>query len=550
MKMDSATTSADGVSDRATRSDRAARLGKALERAGLFVSAHAIVVCLAIGVLLRVVRYLHPRSLWLDESYLTLNLTDRSYSDLVGKLDFNQGAPVLFLFLEKAMISVFGDGEYVLRFLPFVAGVVSLFLFLSVARSLLQPRAIVPALFLFATLEPFVYYSAEAKQYGFDVLIGLLLVLLATRALTAAPNGRTLLPLAIAGLVAPWLSHTSVFFLAGFGVVAAVLALRSRDVVSLAHQGIVYAVWLVSFGIEYAVSIRHLHQLEVTLTRSGAGSAHSSSVVKGLYTIFSDPGQLPRTIVGMTALLAAAGAVNIWRRRPEMIGMIAATSTLAVVAGLQHKYPIGQRFILFLLPLAVLLVAAGAVELVEALRRPLSLIVAAVIVLLVFAPAGVTAARHLVRPPNAEPMKPMLDYLATNWKRGDTLYLFQNSQYAFRYYLRCHDCNDSRQARERALWPFKTAHGTSQTAPAIVSRTPALVVGSGGDDLLRAFQNDLPKLRGRKRVWFLFTHYYPFAPNNFIEPLNRVGQPLAGVQKGVALLYLYDLSRPPSTPTP
>src|SRR5262249_40755568 len=133
---------------------------------------------IAVGIVLRTARYLYDKSLWLDESYLALNFIDRSFGHLFGTLDYNQGAPLGVLLAEKSVVDVVGDSEYALRFLPFLAGIASLFVFYLVARELLSRGAMLIALVLFATMEPFIYYSDETKQYGFDVLATLCLVLL------------------------------------------------------------------------------------------------------------------------------------------------------------------------------------------------------------------------------------------------------------------------------------------------------------------------------------------------------------------------------------
>lgn len=503
-------------------------------------SPAGLAAIVALGAALRLVRYLQDRSLWLDESYLALNLMTRSYSHLVGALDFNQGAPVGFLVLEKLMLQAFGDSEHVLRLLPLLAGLASLPLFLALARMLL-PRHVVPlALLLFAVLDPLVYYSDETKQYGLDVAVGLALLVLFARALRGPLGVERLTPVAAAGIVAPWLSDASVFFLAGFGIVAAVKGASRRDARSLGVQGLVYAFWLASFGTEYMLSIRHLGQLRQSLQGT---SSTSSSVLKNLYVIFNDPGQLPRTVVGVTAVLAAAGAVVLWRRRQDMTAVIAATSATAAAVGFDHRYPIGDRFILFLLPPAILLVAAGAGELLRLARGPVLLVGAAAATALVLVPALATTADHLVHPPDAEPAKPLIAYVAGHWRPGDTLYLYQMSQYAFRYYLSCRDCNAAGR-HERSLWPFRPSLGIAQTAPALVSETPRLVVGSAaGHDLLAAYTHDLSRLRGRGRVWLLFTHYWPYTEQELRAPLDRAGRRLAAVRAGAALLYLYDFSR-------
>src|ERR687888_419926 len=61
---------------------------------------------LATGTLLRLTQYLFNRSLWLDEALLTLNVLRRPWTGLIKPLDYNQGAPVGFLFLEKLSTQV------------------------------------------------------------------------------------------------------------------------------------------------------------------------------------------------------------------------------------------------------------------------------------------------------------------------------------------------------------------------------------------------------------------------------------------------------------
>ena len=171
---------------------------------------------LGFGVLLRLVRYLSDRSLWLDESYLAINLMTRPYRALLQTLDYNQGAPIGFLWAERLALDVFGDSELSLRFFPLLVGLASLVLFYLVAREVLQPLAFLIALVLFATMEPFVRYSAEVKLYGLDVAVTLGLLYVFTRVVeTGNFSVRRALALAVAGPLAVSFSHPSVFVLAG-----------------------------------------------------------------------------------------------------------------------------------------------------------------------------------------------------------------------------------------------------------------------------------------------------------------------------------------------
>src|SRR5438093_13203620 len=84
--------------------------------------AGAIII---VGIVLRVRQYLFDRSLWFDETLLSLNIIHRHLSELLGRLDSHQGAPVGFLMLSRLAVDAFGTSEYALRLVPFLAGVAS-----------------------------------------------------------------------------------------------------------------------------------------------------------------------------------------------------------------------------------------------------------------------------------------------------------------------------------------------------------------------------------------------------------------------------------------
>ena len=75
-------------------------------------------IIIGFGIILRLIPYLHNRSLWLDEVWLALNIIQKPYSQLVGVLENSQIAPIGFLFIEKFMVLTFGDSEYALRVFP------------------------------------------------------------------------------------------------------------------------------------------------------------------------------------------------------------------------------------------------------------------------------------------------------------------------------------------------------------------------------------------------------------------------------------------------
>lgn len=532
------------ISGEGLRSDLARRL----EAAAVSIRTHPLApLLIVLGVGLRVGRYLQDRSIWLDEAMLALNLTSRSYSHLFGTLDFEQGAPPAFLLLEKFAISAFGDSERVLRLFPLLAGIASVPLFWGVASRFLHRTSALVALAFFAVLEPFVYYSSETKQYAFDVLVALVLVWLFDRALSSD----RLMPIAVfavAGYAAPWFSHPSVFVLAGTGGALFLAAVATRDRRKLAFVSGAMVLWIASFLAAYLTTVEHLN----SHLSSGVQvvTAEQARVLKNVYVLFSDPGTLPRDLLALTLVLVALGAVILARDDWRRFTALALTLVAAMIAGEAQRYPLSGRWALFLLPLAVLPLALGAVSLIRLTQMPVRAVAYATVVILFAASAWTAFANfeHLPKkerstPATLQPTESLLHRLAGLWGRGDTLYVSVKSQYAFRYYLTCHDCNPYGAAEAR-LWPFRPVPGPTQTSPALIPERSTLVVGSAPGDLA-SYLDDFGRLEGKSRVWFLFMQTWPIDESALEFWLNRQGRPITIIHEGGAALVLYDLRSSP-----
>ena len=148
------------------------RLAKltAADWAGLFV---------ALGVIVRLGRYLLAFPLSADEYQLAANLLERGFLELLQPLQYNQVAPLGFLWVESAVVRLFGFSELSLRLFPFVCSVASLLLFRRVACRLLHGLPMVLAVAIFAVAYYPIRYSAEVKPYACDAFCSLLLFSLA-----------------------------------------------------------------------------------------------------------------------------------------------------------------------------------------------------------------------------------------------------------------------------------------------------------------------------------------------------------------------------------
>ena len=133
---------------------------------------------LLLGIIVRSIRYFLQFPLWPDETYLAENYLDRSFLELMRPLDFMQIAPILYLWLQHAILKLLGFSELTLRLYVFACSIGSLFLFRYLAGRLLRGSSYLLAFGTFAVAYPLIRYSAKAKPYGSDMFVSLALLTL------------------------------------------------------------------------------------------------------------------------------------------------------------------------------------------------------------------------------------------------------------------------------------------------------------------------------------------------------------------------------------
>src|ERR1700754_417227 len=136
---------------------------------GQWRRADLSLVPLVFGVVLFVRRYAGHAPLWLDEQMIARNIRDRGFAELAGALDNNQSAPIGWLYAQRALVSLFGTDEYVLRLLPLLAALGTLVLAWLAGRRWLGPVGAIVLVSLVATSAAAIRYAAEVKQYSGDL---------------------------------------------------------------------------------------------------------------------------------------------------------------------------------------------------------------------------------------------------------------------------------------------------------------------------------------------------------------------------------------------
>jgi hypothetical protein len=322
-----------------------------------------MVFFLILGLALRCYHYLRDPSMWHDEAALVLNVLGKSFTDLLGPLYFSEAAPPLFLWIEKAMAGLLGDGTYALRLVPFLASCAGFLGLFWIARRVLSPAAALWAMVLFGCSDRLLWHCCEAKPYAMDVFIatGLLFALVHTE---QWPVNRQVLLYSCCTPVLIFLSYPACFLVGGtaMGLLPAVVRARRTG------TWMAYALFCLVLAGSFLLLL--------------VGPIHSQRD-QGLLDCWQDmfpSWDRPWTVPGWLAVkvtevvrytdepignllvpVAVLGGLGLWRSgQRRLLALCVWPVALAALAGLLGKYPFAAtRVMVFAGPAMMLLAAAG-----------------------------------------------------------------------------------------------------------------------------------------------------------------------------------------------
>lgn len=487
-------------------------------------------IIIGFGIILRLIPYLHNRSLWLDETWLALNILQKSFSQLMGLLDRSQMAPIGFLFIEKTLVLTFGDSEYVLRLFPLLAGILSLFLFYGVARRILTLRGSTIALGLFAISEPLLRYSSELKQYSSDVTIALSIYLLGLICIQKeARFVLSLFLLSIAGAILIWFSYPAIFSLGGMGITLTLYYLEDKKWHHVAWLSLPACFWLGSFALNYFTTLVLSQNPTMVNYWGSAFMPMPPNSIEDLmwyptrfFYMFKNPGGL--SFYGLAAFCFVIGWVSSFSEKRYACYMLTLPILFTLFASGLEKYPFQGRLILFLVPVIIIFIAEG-VDRIITVARPTGRIFWVSLCVLLFLVPVQKAIANLLNPGRIghhEEVRPVMDYLSEHYQKGDKLYLYHSSEGAYIYYA-------------KRVGLGKVPYQRS--------------VSSKKD--WNNYITDLKGLQGTDRAWILFSHVHKNhgvdEEKFFLYVLDGMGKMIDSFKRTGASVYLYEL-RPNSTP--
>lgn len=496
-------------------------------------------VLLAIGTALRVLRFLENRTLWNDEAALAVNVVKRSYAsllqpaDAVGDVPY-QSAPAVFMWMQKMVVDGWGDHEMSHRLVPLIFSILSLFLFWRLAIAVLGNYTALLALAFYACLEALVFYSAEAKPYSVDLAAAIACTWCGVMAAKQGAGRVQMIMLLMVGLLTPWVSFGSIPILASIGIVLMFRAVATKDQRSMLQLLGVGILWVANILIvikssEVGSGFREyvfnwIEEMGANVISLPTTASRIVSLFRTPVDFFVDP--MGFYFPGVAFVLAAVGLVRLLHTRRTVALLLLVPFVITVAASLGNFYPFATssrfaiplfgRFIFFLVPTAVLLVAAGAAHLLN--QRETGVRFAALLsLLLTLGPAVALAGRNAVVPSGVSELRPVLDKVAANARPGDTYYVFWAASFQVLYY------------KDKYTWP------TSRFIPAGKYRSD-----------WQGYEREIASLKGHRRVWFIHATNHDWARVSeervILHIMDRLGKREMQFNQFNASAYLYDMT--------
>jgi hypothetical protein len=230
-------------------------------------------------------------------------------------------------------------------------------------------------------------------------------------------------------------------------------------------------------------------------------------------------------MAGITLVLSAIGAISLLIRDRKIALLIISPFVVAVIASALQRYPLKNRFMLFLIPFALLLMTEGfrgIYGLVAKWKSDFAAVFSGILVLAVIWQI-VPITYQMAISGQKDDIRPVLAYVAKNRLPDDIVYVFYKTDPAFHYYA-----------------PF---YGLDTGNIMIGVYDPRKRVA------LQNFEDDVDRLVGNKRVWFIFSEVVDCpncAPEDtqsfYLNHINKFGVLIDSFKGSGAGAFLYDLS--------
>jgi len=305
-----------------------------------------LIIC--IGIFFRLIAFIQNPSFWFDESALAYNIISLKYVDLFGILHLQQVAPPLFLVFTKWIVSIFGTSEIFFRFIPFIFGCLAFIPFYFLLQNIFEKNSTIYfAMFLFAINPKLIYYGIEFKPYILDVFFAIVILLAFEKIKLKELHTKYLLLVGLGLGLIVWISFPSLI-LVFVGIVTILISQKSLKHWMIFISPIILN-WII-FAVYY-INISHMYKRFMT----NFFYTEFNHITIPVSYFFNNEINFANFVVYI-AICIGILYMMINKKRFE-IAFIMWSFIITIILSQLHLYPAYERFILFLLPYTIIIIA-------------------------------------------------------------------------------------------------------------------------------------------------------------------------------------------------
>jgi hypothetical protein len=466
-------------------------------------------VFISLGILIRLFHYFYNRSLWMDEVYLSSSLIHMNYYELLTQqLEYQQKAPLGFLLAIKTFTIALGNTETALRLFSLISGILSLFLFIPVAKYFTTKTGVIIGLGIIAFSPALIFHSVEIKQYQAEMLATLLVFYSYIKYNGSNSYAEAIIWGSI-GAVIIWFSYSSVFVL--FGISATIIIGRffTKDHKFILVELIPSLIWLISFLLNFML-FTHKHAeskwivywfdyYKTFMPFPPNSIADLKWFPFTIYHLLDYPlgltwrfYELDIAFMNLRALSAALPLLMLFLGlyasfKNKFLLLLCSPFVLVFMASGLKLYPLTERFWVFISPIVIILIAKGYVWLTTALQQK---IIGWIVLTLLLIGPFLNSAVYMVHPEEflyhkRSFQREALEYINRNFQSGDIVYVYWND-----------------------LPGFKLYEGISNLKFSAVKGLDHRYSSINYTNYLNKLKSDFRVFNGKKRIWLIYNDYY------------------------------------------
>lgn len=399
------------------------------------------------------------RSLWLDEAMLAYSFSKRSLFTLTsGIFEWDQSAPVLYLYLVKLLTLVFGNTEFVLRSFSIFSYVLVLFLSWFAAKRLFRIKYPILVSAFLANMNFLLQYSNMFKQY-LSECIWVLLVLVVYY--LYKEKGLAWWKMALADMIFLWGANPACFFIGGillYEFLAGVftkekMAVRNSILTGVGVGGsflCYYFYWLRGTAQSATMQSYWENADFPLIPKSIADLKMAQSMIYEIFITFRE------ARIFITALVVAALLLGIFWERNRYCRVIALGFLVALFASSIHMFPIADRLWCFSFPLFTIF-AFYAVDKMAVSSRKAELVAVFLMFTLMLTNNGILVYRHAenVFWKGEEANQPIA-YLQEHVEEGEKVYVYYQSIPVTKYKIGYDTQHIGKGTQDNIIWATDT----------------------------------------------------------------------------------------------